>query len=314
MVRWFFSLLVLGALVAGCGRDPEKAQTPVASNQASGQSSSTNTRVFQVKGMVISLKPREKLVEIKHEAIPDYMPAMTMPFDVKDTNILTGLEPGERVEFRLITTDTDAWIDDVKKAAPPSPSNAGDPISGPPTNGPFRMVKNVEPLQVGEPLPEYHLTNQFGQVFSTRRYLGQALAITFLFTRCPYPTYCPRMANNFGEVQKALLTMSDGPTNWQLLTISFDPEFDKPEVLKAYAQSHQYQPDHWTFATGALIDVTALGDEVGLTFWHDESGGISHNLRTVVVNAKGRVQQIYVGNTWTSGELVAEILKAAKEK
>lgn len=122
------------------------------------------------------------------------------------------------------------------------------------------------------------------------------------------------MANNFGEVQKALLTMFDGPTNWQLLTISFDPEFDKPEVLKAYAQSHQYQPDHWTFATSALIDVTALGDEVGLTFWHDESGGISHNLRTVVVNAKGRVQQIYVGNTWTSGELVAEILKAAKEK
>lgn len=313
MVRWFFSFGLVGALVAGCGQAPEKAQTQVGSNQASGQGASTNTRVFQVKGMVISIKPREKLVEIKHEAIPDYMPAMTMPFDVKNTNILAGVEPGERVEFRLVTTDTDAWIDDIKKAAPPSASNADAPVGGPPTNGPFRMVKNVEPLQVGEPLPEYQLTNQFGQVFSTHRYLGQALAITFLFTRCPYPTYCPRMANNFGEVQNALLTMTGGPTNWQLLTVSFDPEFDKPEVLKAYAQSHQYQPDHWTFATGALIDVTALGDEVGLTFWHDESGSISHNLRTAVVNAKGRVQQIYVGNTWTSGELVAEMLKAARE-
>lgn len=306
MVHYWLNIILVAGLAAGCGRGPQKTAK-------SNESARVPTRVFQVKGVIIAVKPREKTVEIKHETIPDYMPGMTMPFDVRDTNLLTGLVPGERVEFRLVTTDTDAWIDQIRKLNT-SVTNAGAPdvISGPPTNGPFRLVKEVEPLQVGEPFPEYHLTNQFGQAFSTRQYQGQALAITFLFTRCPYPTFCPRMANNFEEVQKQLLAMPGGPTNWQLLTVSFDPEFDKPAVLKAYAQSHEYEPGHWTFATGSLMDITALGDQVGLTFWHDETGIISHNLRTVVVDATGRVQQIFVGNQWTVGELVTEMLKAVK--
>jgi len=120
------------------------------------------------------------------------------------------------------------------------------------------------------------------------------------------------MSNHFAEAQKKLLEMPGAPKNWHLLTISFDPEFDKPSILKAYAERYKYDPTHWDFATGALIDITALSEQVGLNFWHDETGNISHNLRTVVINSTGRVDKIFSGNQWSSDELVQEMVKAAK--
>ena len=121
------------------------------------------------------------------------------------------------------------------------------------------------------------------------------------------------MARHFEAAQAALLASTNTPRNWQLLTISFDPEFDTPAVLKNYAESHHYNPEHWTFATGKLIDITAIGEQLGLTFWHDETGSISHNLRVAVVNPEGRVQKIFIGNEWKPEELVAEI-KASVSK
>jgi protein SCO1/2 len=286
-------------LAVGCNREPA-SQSP-----SSTANVSTNLKVFEVKGLVIEVRARRKEIEIKHEAIPDYMPGMTMPFDVRDTNELAGLQPGDQVTFRLQATDTDAWIDHIRKIAPSVPTNQI------PTTGEFRLVREVPRLEEGDVFPPYSLTNQFGEPFSTAQFKGQALAITFLFTRCPYPTFCPRMANNFEEVQQKLENLSGGPTNWHLLTVSFDPDFDTPAVLKTYAQFHKYDPARWTFATGALIDITALSEQLGLTFWHDQSGSINHNLRTAVIDASGRVQKIYQGNEWTGAELVAEMVKAA---
>jgi len=294
-------LVVLAAalLTSACDKTPRSGAPPPSAV------AHTNRQVFQVKGVVISLKPAQSQVEIKHEEVPGYMPAMTMPFDVKDTNEMAGLEPGDPVSFRMIVTDTEGWIEQLRKVAPP----AGNP---PPSAGGFRLVRDVEPLNIGDPLPEYRFTNQFGQEISTAQFKGQALAITFLFTRCPFPNFCPLMANHFAEAQQKLLAAQAGPTNWHLLTISFDPDFDKPAVLKSYAEFHNYNPSHWTFASGALIDVTAIGEQVGLAFWHDETGSISHNLRTVVINSSGRVQRIFEGNAWTSDELVREMVKAAR--
>lgn len=299
MLRFIWCLLGGALLLAGgCGRnEPETASsTPPAAD--------TNRQVFQVRGVVQAVRPRQKEVEIKHEAIPGYMPAMTMPFDVKDTNELAGLEPGERVSFRLVVTATEGWVEQLRKIGPQS-------TNGPPPNSSVRLAREVEPLEPGDPLPVYQFTNQFGQPFSTAAYQGQALAITFLFTRCPFPNFCPRMANNFEAAQQKLL--SGSRTNWQLLTISFDPEFDRPAVLKAYAEAHHYDPAHWTFATGDLVDITAIAEQFGMAFWHDETGSISHNLRTAVVDARGKVQKVFVGNEWTGEELVKE-MELAEQK
>ena len=300
MVR-AISLLMLAAaiFVTGCDKRPDSegtARTTTAQH--------TNQQIFQVKGVVIEVKPREKSVTIKHEAVLDYMPAMTMPFDVKDTNELSGIEAGDPVSFRLLVTDTEGWIDRIQKTGPKT--------NTPPTTGAFRRVRDVEVLNEGDVLPEYQFTNQFGKSFSTKDLQGRALAIEFLFTRCPLPNFCPLLANNFGEAQKQLRALPNAPTNWHLLTLSFDPEFDTPTVLKSYAESHQYDPAHWTFATGALIDVTAIGEQFGLKF-ASEGGSISHNLRAVVVDGSGRVRKIFIGNEWKPDELVVELLKASSK-
>ncbi len=292
-------LATLGCLlvVASCSRAPEPLADPSVSVK-------TNPIIYQVKGVVTELSPEANAVRIKHEEIPGFMAAMTMSFEVRDTNELAGLEAGDHVTFRMLVTDDDGWIDQIRRLPRPT-------TNAPPTGGQFRFVRDVEPLRVGDLVPEYRFTNQLGRVITTSQFRGQALAITFIFTRCPFPTFCPRTMERFAETQSQLLAFSNGPTNWHLLTLSFDPAFDTPAVLKAYGQTHGADPRRWTLATGALIDITAIAEQFGLTFW-SEDGGISHNLRTAVMDPTGRVQQILVGNKWSSEELVAEMVKAAK--
>jgi protein SCO1/2 len=264
----------------------------------------TNQEIHAATGVVTEVAPAEKKVTIKHEAISGYMGAMTMPFDVKDANELAGLARGDAITFRVVIKGNEGWIDQIQKT--------GKKVNVPIASGPFRSALDVEPLNEGDLLPDYHLTNQLGQAISTAQFKGQALAITFLFTRCPFPNYCPLMANNFAEAQKTLLARPNAPTNWHLLTISFDPEFDTPEILKHYAENHGADPAHSTYATGRLMDITALGEQFGLAFWKEQGGIISHNLRTIVVDPSGRVQKIFVGNEWKPEDLVAEITKATK--
>lgn len=299
-------LVAAGALVltVSCTQESVTSTT----NAPPAPPANTNTQVFQVKGVVVELQADGKTVKIKHEEIPGYMDAMTMPFEVRDTNELRGLAAGDPVSFRMTVTDTEGWIDQVKKLDLPK-------TNAPPATGPFRLVRDVEPLNVGDMLPEYHFTNQLGQAVKLSQFRGQALAITFIFTRCPFPTFCPLMSRNFAEGQTKLLATPNAPTNWHLLTITFDPEWDTPPRLKGYASQFHADPQHWSFLTGTLIDITAIAEQFGLLFWREGDGAnISHNLRTSVVDARGRVQKIFTENKWTSDELAEEILKAAGAK
>jgi protein SCO1/2 len=291
-------------LATSCGKNSD--QTAPTSPPPSVAAANTRTQIFQVNGVVVALDADGETVKIKHEAIPDYMPAMTMPFTARNTNELRGLAAGDAVTFRMTVTDTDGWIDQIKKT--------GTVANTLPPDAPIRIVRDVEPLAVGDALPEYHFTNQLGQAVSLSQFRGQALALTFIFTRCPFPTFCPLMSNNFREVQNTLLQNPNAPTNWHLLTLTFDPEYDTPARLKTYAEGYQCDPRHWSFLTGPLVDVTALGEQFGLQFWRDPQGSISHNLRTVVVDARGRVQKIFTENKWTTTELVEEVAKAAAVK
>jgi protein SCO1/2 len=216
---------------------------------------------------------------------------------------MAGVKAGDAVTFRMLVTETDGWIDQLRKL-----EGSANPL---PVNAPIRIVRDVEPLEIGDAVPEYYFTNQLGRATSLSQFRGQAVAFTFIFTRCPFPTFCPLMSNNFRTVQDALLNNPNAPTNWHLLTISFDPEYDTPEKLKNYATSYHANPEHWSYLTGTLVDITALSEQVGLQFWREPGGNISHNLRTVVVDAGGRVQKIFSENKWTVEELKEEILKAA---
>ena len=295
--------LALAVCLAGCKRDSRisQAQAP-----AGGKST---TNVFQVKGVVHNVMPDKNKVTIAHEKIPDYMDAMTMDFDVKKPSELRGIKPGDTVSFRMLVTDNDGWIENIVKLN----TNAPQPVAAAPDT--FRRVRDVDPLEIGDKMPDYHFTNELGQAVSLSDYKGQAVAITFIFTRCPFPTYCPRMSTNFKETQKLLKERSGGSTNWHLFTITFDPAFDTPPILRQYAKRFEADPQRWNFLTGDLIDITAIAEQFGLLFWRPdpkEATGISHNLRTVVIDAAGKVFKVITQNEWTPENLADVILEAAK--
>jgi protein SCO1/2 len=282
-----------------------RAQAPAAT---STNTADAEPRVFQAQGIIQELDPDGKTVVIQHEAIPGYMAAMTMPFVDKNPTELVGLRHGDSITFRLNVTSTNGWIDHVTKTGVVQVIEAGS------SGTTIQVVRDVPALEVGDELPSYHFTNELGRVVSTSQFRGQALAFTFFFTRCPYPNFCPYVSRGFEEAQKKLMAMTNAPANWHLISVSFDPEYDTPAILKAYADLHDFDPARWDFVTGDPADLTAFGSQVGEYFGHDGAGGINHNLRTVVVDARGRIQRIIQGNTWTSDELVAEIVKAAAAK
>ena len=268
--------------------------------------SSQKRTTYQVKGVIKEITADRKQAQIEHENIPGYMNAMTMMFDVKNPKELQGLQPNDQVSFRMIVTENEGWIDQVKKNGTVTPTNA------PP---PFRVVREVEPLKVGDLIPDYKFTNELGKAVSLSDFKGKAVAITFLFTRCPFPTFCPRMATNLKEAARLLSEKSDAPKNWHLLAITIDPEFDTPAVLKEYGTRYEYDPAKWNFLTGEQIDITAIAEQFGLLYWRTDPKqptSISHNLRTAVIDANGRVQKILPENKWEAPELVEELIKAAR--
>jgi len=259
-----------------------------------------NVTTYAGKGVFKEAKSGGRTAVIAHESIPGYMEAMTMPFNVKSPAEISALEPGDVITFRLSVTDTDDWIDQVKKVGRARPQTIAE--AGPPMR-----ADSLGDIGAGEPVPECVLTNQAGRRIRLTDFKDQALAFTFFFSRCPLPTYCPRLNSNFAAVQQAL---AEGPrTNWQLLSISFDPAFDTPQQLSGVAARQKVDPRHWNFATSSSADVRKLGASFGLEFWR-ENGTLNHNLRTVVVNSQGRVQRVFRGSEWQPAELVAEMGKA----
>ncbi len=292
-------VLALALLTNACRKD------------ASGNAAAaTNTlkrpelKTFLVNGVLRKIDLAERSATIQHDEIPGYMPPMTMPFTVKVTNELAEVQPGDPVVFRLNVTENDSWIDKLKKAPQPLATE-------PPKREPVRLVRNVEELKIGDAIPDYRFTNELGQTMNLGQFKGQALALTFIFTRCPLPNFCPLMSKNFSEVYKLLAAKSDAPTNWHLLTISFDPHHDTPAVLKAYAERYKYDPRKWNFVTGAMIDIDAITEQFSLLI-SVQNDQWEHKLRTVVIDAQGRVQKIILANQWKPEEVVDEIITAAK--
>lgn len=287
-------------LLAACDRHP-----PDSGRRA--PDFSTNVTAYEVKGVLKEIRAQGWKALIAHEDIPGYMEAMTMLLDVKTTNDLAGLTSGDSIRFRMLVTDSDGWIDRVQRigtnVASAGMSNSTAVAAAKPKSA-FEEVRELGP---GDPLPDCALTNQLGQAIHLSGFRGKALALTFIFTRCPFPTMCPRMNNNFGAAQRELSKPGNG-TNWHLLSISFDPGWDTPARLANYARIYRHDSAHWSFATGAAEDVRKLGESFGLLFY-TKGGSIEHNVRTVVVDVAGQVQKVFTSNEWTPAELVGEMKK-----
>lgn len=249
------------------------------------------------------IAPDRRSATIQHDAIAGYMPGMTMDFNVRDTNELNGLSAGDEITFRLMVTETNSWIENVHFVA-----HQIEKV----TNNEVLIHVASDELEQGDVLPDYELMAESGKRIHFSDFHGKALAFTFFFTRCPLPDYCPRMNRNFEEAREMLLADTNAPANWQLLSISFDPEFDSPEVLANYAGLYRgTNADHWLFAAASTNTLAQLAPRVDLMVMR-QSATISHNMRTVVLDPNGKIFCQFDGNAWTPEQLADAIKKAAR--
>lgn len=258
------------------------------------------------RGVVREIAPDRHKAVIRHEAIPNYMPAMTMEFNVRDTNELSGIGAGDTINFQLTATEDTHWIDHVRKVA--SATN-----STPAAKARITPAQIAE-LKPGDQLPDYELMAETGKAIRFSDFRGKAVAFTFIFTRCPLPDYCPRMGNNFAKARELILATTNTPTNWQFLSISFDPDFDQPVVLSSYANFYRKDnADRWLFAAAPMKSLAELAPRLDLMVNREAGGSISHNLRTVVLDPQGRIHRQLDGNEWTPKQLAEALTEAASK-
>ena len=284
------SLLLMFA--AGCKPEPAAPKTDVPA-----------ARSYDARGIVREIAPDRREATIQHQAIPNFMGAMTMDFTVRNTNELQNLAPGDEISFKLLVTETNSWIESVRFL-----SHVIENV----TNHIVIFHAPSAELKPGDPMPDFTLTAEDGRPVRFSDFRGRVLAFTFFFTRCPLPDFCPRMDLNFADTRNLLRAATDAPTNWQFLSISFDPEFDLPATLVNYATYYrQADADRWLFSVADTNTLARIAPLLDLTIKHEDNS-ISHNLRTVVLDPQGRIARQLDGNQWTPRQLADAMLAAAR--
>jgi len=230
------------------------------------------------------------------------MDPMAMPFRVRDAAALELLQPGMRVEFRLVVSRQDSWAEQIR--LPGGARFERDPL--PPAPAPSRAVA------LGQPVPDFELTDQRRRAVRLSELAGRVVAVTFIYTRCPLPDVCPRLSSNFARLQERFRARLG--RDLTLFSITFDPQHDRPDVLADHARGWKAEPEGWRFLTGTLDEVRRVCGLFGVDFWPDE-GLITHSMRTAIIDRQGRLAANLTGNQFTAselGDLVETVLKDSR--
>jgi len=253
-----------------------------------------SAREFELHGQILAVRPERREVVIKHGDIKGLMPGMTMPFTVKDGALLSGKEPGDLVTATLVVGDNEVHLATLTKTGHATPEPAPPP---PP-----------DVRQPGETIADARLVDQDGAPKAFSSFRGHRVAMTFIYTRCPLPDFCPLMDKHFAELQKTI-GATPSLADVRLVTVTLDPSFDTPRVLRAHARRQGADTTRWSFLTGDPKEVNQFGSQLGVYVEHNPTGSadITHNLRTAVIDPDGRLVKIHSGNDWTTAELVADL-------
>jgi protein SCO1/2 len=259
---------------------------------------------YPFTGRVVSIDAQAESAVIDGDNIPGFMDAMAMSYKIKPPAMLNQLAPGDSIAAEVVVAPDpknpdaalDSWLENVKvtaHAASAAPANALH-IPAP-----------------GEAVPDFSFTNQSGKHISLEQYSGKVLLVTFIYTRCPFPDFCPRMSSNFAEAYKQLAAKP----NVHLLSLSFDPEHDTPKVLRDYGFSvaHTHDPalfTRWEFAAPSAADLPKIADFFALTV-KPEGGLITHTLSTAVIGPDGKIIKWYHGSDWQVSDLIKDASMAA---
>ena len=256
---------------------------------------------YELQGRVVAVDSASHEITVAHGDIAGLMPGMTMPFMVaRDQDWIFGkVAPGDRIHATLVMTDH-AELQDIS-------FTRGSDTEGDGTS-------NLRLPEPGDTVPDFTLVNQSGKSIHLKQFRGKPLLLTFIYTRCPVPDFCLLMSNNFSQVLRQLQKDPRAFAKAQLLSISIDPEYDQPGVLRSYGEHYVGQVDpafqHWQFATGTPEQVRTLADFFGLSY-NEKQGQIVHTLQTVLIGADGKVAKVYTGNQWKPDEVGADYVAAA---
>jgi protein SCO1/2 len=252
-------------------------------------------RQYELQGQIVGIEQSRNEIMIKHGDIKGFMPAMTMPFTVKDGGLLTGKQPGDLVTATLVVTENSAHLSSLTRTGHAALDVAPAPVP-------------AAVLVPGDLVPDATLIDQDGKPRSIASLRGHRVAITFIYTRCPLPDFCPLMDRQFAAVQR---TLQDDASmrDVRLVSVTLDPEFDTPAILQRHAARYKANPAVWSFLTGEPKDVAAFSHKLGIYTERDLGTGanLTHNLRTVVIDPEGRLAKAHSGNDWKPADLVADL-------
>lgn len=262
-------------------------------------SACSRTRQYELRGQILAVDRERQEITIKHDDIPGFMPGMTMPFKVKDPRLLEGRQAGDLVTAILVVEDATGYLSAVERTGHAA-------LTAPPP------APRVEILEPGQPVPDVRLIDHTGTARPLSSWRGRVLAVTFIYTRCPLPDFCPLMDRHFKAVQDQVLADPAMRERVALLSISFDPGFDTPQVLAAHAARSGADARVWQFLTGEREAIAAFASRFGTSIIRDESDSadITHNLRTAVIASDGTLVTVFKGTDWAPGDLLQALSQA----
>ena len=267
-----------------------------------GAAQTAGAKTYHVRGVVVSADPKTGAVTLDTDAIPGYMEAMTMPYTLAQPKIASELHPGDTIAATLtVTADADV-LDEIVVVAQAKPD--------------YKPAVTYHDLEPGDAVPDFAFRNQDGRMVRLEQWRGKVVLLTFIYTRCPLPNFCVRMSRNFAEIDQALAKDPELYSKTHLLSVSFDPKYDTPAVLRSYggAYTGKFTKEtfaHWDFAVPTETELHKVLEffDVGATPEKDRT--ITHTLTTAMIAQDGRVNRVYWGNEWTPEQVLADLKKLA---
>lgn len=254
---------------------------------------------YELRGQILAIDRERKEVTVKHGDVGSFMPAMTMPFKVDDVRLLDGLTGGDLVKATLVVRESTGYLSAIERTGHEAVTDAAP-------------LPHFDLLEPGQHVPDVPLIDESGTRRTPADWRGRILAVTFIYTRCPYPDFCPRMDRQFKSAQGVILGDSQLRDHAALLSVSFDPDFDTPSVLAAHAKQVGADSRVWRFATGERRAIEAFALRFGVSVVREGSAAdnVTHNLRTAVIGSDGTLSTVLTGNEWTSAELIDAMRRA----
>jgi protein SCO1 len=290
-------------ILAGCNSTKPAPETaaPTAAAAPAGP-----VKTYPIRGKVVSVNGPSVMLD--HEAVPGFMDAMTMAYKLKDPSVASELHPGDRITANLLVSkDADGFnsvlLDNIVVIAQAKPD--------------YKPTVQYHVPQPGDAVPDFKLVNQSGRSIHLKQFQGKVLLVTFIYTRCNMPDFCPRMSRNFADIQQALTRDPGLFDRTHLLSISFDPTYDTPAVLRTYgaeyvgAKNAAQAFNHWDFAAPTEKDLPAVTQFFNVGVTPGDNKSLTHSLSTILIGKDGKIAAWYPTNDWRPQDILAQVRQAA---